>query len=145
MFNLFIWISSAVHITILIITIYALVRFIRSFLLLDDLDVWKISLHWFSRLRSTAGKFKKQKQVFFKKGVFRNFEKFTGKHLCQSLFFNKVVGLNPVTLLKKRLWNRCFLVYFARFLKTPFLKEHLRWLLLKKIFRIVSRFSCSFQ
>ena len=25
-----------------------------------------------------------------KKGVLRNFAKFTGKHLCQSLFFNKV-------------------------------------------------------
>ena len=30
-------------------------------------------------------------EVFCKKGVVRNFAKFTGKHLCQSLFFNKVV------------------------------------------------------
>ena len=29
--------------------------------------------------------------------VFRNFAKFTGKHLCQSLFFNKVAGLRPNT------------------------------------------------
>ena len=29
-------------------------------------------------------------EVFCKKGVLRNFAKFTGKHLCQSLFFNKV-------------------------------------------------------
>ena len=28
-------------------------------------------------------------EVFCKKGVLRNFEKFTGKQLCQSLFFNK--------------------------------------------------------
>ena len=28
-----------------------------------------------------------------KKGVLRNFAKFTGKHLCQSLFFDKVAGL----------------------------------------------------
>ena len=28
-------------------------------------------------------------EVFCKKGVFRNFAKFIGKHLCQSLFFNK--------------------------------------------------------
>ena len=28
-----------------------------------------------------------------KKGVLRNFTKFTGKQLCQSLFFNKVAGL----------------------------------------------------
>ena len=27
--------------------------------------------------------------MFCKKGVLRNFAKFTGKHLCQSLFFNK--------------------------------------------------------
>ena len=27
-----------------------------------------------------------------KKGFLRNFAKFTGKHLCQSLFFNKVAG-----------------------------------------------------
>ena len=32
-------------------------------------------------------------EVFRKKGVFRNFAKFTGKHLRQSLFFNKVAGL----------------------------------------------------
>ena len=41
-------------------------------------------------------------EVFCKTGVLRNFAKFTGKHLCQTLFFNKVAGLRPVTLLKKR-------------------------------------------
>ena len=30
--------------------------------------------------------------VFCKKGVLRNFAKFTGKHLYQSLYFNKVAG-----------------------------------------------------
>ena len=34
------------------------------------------------------------------------------------------------TLLKKRLWHRYFPVNFAKFLKTPFLTGHLRWLLL---------------
>ena len=42
-------------------------------------------------------------EVFCKKVVIRNFAKFTGKHLCQGVFFNKVVGLRDVTLLKKRL------------------------------------------
>ena len=46
-------------------------------------------------------------EVFCKKGVLRNFRKFTGKHLRQSLFFIKVAGL-----------------------RTPFLTEYLRWLLL---------------
>ena len=43
-------------------------------------------------------------EVFCKKGVLRNFTKFTGKHLCQSLLF------------------------FTFFLRTPFLTEHLCWL-----------------
>ena len=29
-----------------------------------------------------------------RKGVLRNFTNFTGKHLCQSLFFDKVEALN---------------------------------------------------
>ena len=55
-----------------------------------------------------------------KKGVLKNFTKFTGKHLCQSLFFNKIVGLRPATLLKKILWHRCFPLNFAKFLGTFF-------------------------
>ena len=37
----------------------------------------------------------------------------------------------PTILLKKRLCHRCFPVNFAEFPKTPFLTEHLQWLLLK--------------
>ena len=60
-----------------------------------------------------------------KEGVLRNFLKFTGKHLAQvfscefceisknSLFFNKVAGLGPTTLSKKRPWHRRFPVNFA--------------------------------
>ena len=58
------------------------------------------------------------------KGVLKNFTKFTGKHLCQSVFFNKE------TLLKKRLWHRYFPVDFVKFLRTPFFIEHLWWLVL---------------
>ena len=39
-----------------------------------------------------------------KKGVLRNLTKFTGKHLCQSLFFNKVTDLRPAALLNMRLF-----------------------------------------
>ena len=38
-----------------------------------------------------------------RKGVLIKLTKFTGKHLCQSLFFIEVVGLRPATLLRKRL------------------------------------------
>ena len=61
--------------------------------------------------------------VFCKKGVLRNFAKFIGKHLCQNLFFDKVAGLRPETLLKKRLCHRCFPMNFAEFLRTPFLQN----------------------
>ena len=56
-----------------------------------------------------------------RKDVLRNFAKFTGKYLCQSLFFNKVAGLRPATLLKKRLWHKCSPMNFAKFLRTPFI------------------------
>ena len=64
-----------------------------------------------------------------KNGVLRNFANFTGKNLCQSLFFNKVADLRPATLLKKRLWRSCFPVNFAKFLRTLFFTERLCWLL----------------
>ena len=34
-------------------------------------------------------------EVFCSKDVLRNFTKSTGKHLCQSLFLNKVAGFRP--------------------------------------------------
>ena len=42
-----------------------------------------------------------------KKGVLKNFAKFTGKPVPEPIF-NKVAGLRPATLLKKILWHRCF-------------------------------------
>ena len=44
-----------------------------------------------------------------KKGFLKYFAKFTGKHLCQSLFFNKVVGLRSCE--------------FCEFFKDTFLTE----------------------
>ena len=41
-----------------------------------------------------------------------------------------LVKLRPATLLKKRFRQRCFPVNFAKFLRTAFLIEHQRWLLL---------------
>ena len=42
-------------------------------------------------------------EVFCKKRALRSFAKFTGKHLCWSIFLSKVAGGRPATLLKKRL------------------------------------------
>ena len=49
------------------------------------------------------------------------FANFTRKHLFESPFFNKVAGLKPAVLLKKRLWSKFSPVNFAKFSKTPFL------------------------
>ena len=59
--------------------------------------------------------------VFCKKGFLKSFTKSTGKHLCWSIFFNKVGSLRPSSLLKKRLRHQCFPVNFAEFLRTLFL------------------------
>ena len=40
--------------------------------------------------------------------------------------------IRPATLFKKRVWHSCFPVNFAKFLRTTFIIEHLRWLLHKK-------------
>ena len=69
-----------------------------------------------------------------KMGALRNFAKVTGKHLSQSLFFNKVAGVRSANLLKMSLWHRYFPVNFAKFLRTLFLTDHLWWPLLQ-IFR----------
>ena len=75
-------------------------------------------------------------QVFCKEIVARNYAKLTVKQLCQSLFFNKVARLRPASLLKKRLWHRCFSVNFVKFLRTLFFIELLWWLLLNELFYI---------
>ena len=67
-------------------------------------------------------------EVFCKKGGFRKFAKFLGKHLCQSPFFNKVAGL-PVN--------------FVKFLRTSFFIEHLWWMLLFPV-ETVSSFALPF-
>ena len=37
---------------------------------------------------------------------------------------------------KKGIWHRCFPVSFAKFLRTPFVTKHLRWLLLNIYFSV---------
>ena len=58
-----------------------------------------------------------QRRRSVKKGAVRNFAKFTGKQLCQSLFFNKVAGLE-----------------FCKISKSMFLQNTSRRLLLLYLF-----------
>ena len=46
------------------------------------------------------------------------FRKIHRKTPVPSFFVNKVAGLRPATLLKKRLWHRSFPVNFVKFLRT---------------------------
>ena len=59
-----------------------------------------------------------------KKGVLRSFKKFTGKHLCQSLFFNKVAG-RPANFIKKGTLAQVFSCEFCEFSKNTSFTEHL--------------------
>ena len=49
--------------------------------------------------------------------------------MLESLF-NKVAGLKASNFIKKIFQQRRFSVHLAKFLRTPFFKEHLQWLLL---------------
>ena len=58
-----------------------------------------------------------------KKGVLRNFAKFTGKHLCQSLFFNEVAG-GACNFIKKEILAPVFSCEFCEIPKNTFFTEH---------------------
>ena len=62
-------------------------------------------------------------EVFCKKKVLRNFEKFTGKHLCESLFFNKVEACN---FIKKETLAQVFSCEFREISKNTSFTEHIR-------------------
>ena len=62
-------------------------------------------------------------EVFCKKRFLRNVAKFTGKLLCQSLFFNKVAGWGLQLYFKKQLWHKYFPLNLAKFLRTPVLQN----------------------
>ena len=66
-----------------------------------------------------------------KKGVLKNFLKFIGKHLYQSLFCNKVAGLRPATFLKKEALVQVFSCEFCEIFKNIFFIETSGRLLLK--------------
>ena len=62
-------------------------------------------------------------QLFCKK-VLKNPAKSLGKHLCQSLVFNKVAGLQPGTLFKKDAAALVFSRVSCKFFKNTFLIDY---------------------
>ena len=51
------------------------------------------------------------------------FCKFLRKIFVLQSLFNKVAGLKTCNFINKRLQHKCFLVKFAKFLRTPFLQN----------------------
>ena len=114
----------------------------------------------FSFITETA----EQSPEMLKKRIFKNFPKFTGKHLCQSLFFNKVAGLKLylkkalAQVLSSEFCSAKFLtikivLYFTEHLWTAapvqtnssrtsvaYSVKHLRWSALRKKLTVKSRY-----
>ena len=76
--------------------------------------------------------------VFCEKDVLRNFAKFTGKHLCQSLFFNKVAGgacnfIKKETLAQVFSCELCEISKYTSFYRTPLAAASAIWTLIVEL------------
>ena len=84
---------------------FVLVLWVTNLTILHDIFSVNTVFYWWETYRSS------RPEVFCEKGVLGNFTKITWKHLCQSLFFNKIAGVRPAILLKNRLWHRFFILW----------------------------------
>ena len=73
---------------------------------------------------------KQPPEVFCKKRCSWNFRKFHRKAPVLESLFNNVAGLQACNFIKKILQHRCFPMKFAKFLRTPILKNIFERLLL---------------
>ena len=66
--------------------------------------------------------------MLLKIGVLKNFVKFTGKHLCQSPFFNKVAGgaTEACNFIKKETLAQVLFCEFLEISKNTFFIEYLQ-------------------
>ena len=67
-------------------------------------------------------------EVFYKRSFLRNFTKFTGEHCARVYILIKFQA--ACNFFKKDTQAQVYSCEFGQFLRTPFLTEHLRWLLL---------------
>ena len=81
-------------------------------------------------------------QVFYEKGVLRNFAKFIGKQLCQSPFSNPVAGQRPEAwnFIKKEALAQVFSCKFCEISKNTFYYRTHLWSVKKerKFFKLAS-------
>ena len=69
--------------------------------------------------------YRKQPPEVFCKKVFSEISQNSPGNTCARASFLMKLQAPPATLLKKRLWYRCILVNFAKFLRTPFSETRL--------------------
>ena len=96
-------------------------------------------------------------EVFCKKIDFKNFAKFTGKHLCWNLFFNKIAGFSSpenirklkvsvYSFIRKETPTQPFSCEFCEIFKNTFSIEHI-WVLIllwgfPNIFGVILNICC---
>ena len=76
-------------------------------------------------------------QIKAAKVVLKNFAKFTGKQLCQSLFFNKVAGLNFSGLFQKQTLVQLFSFELCGI--SPFLQYTTATVFVQDVFKVLSK------
>ena len=96
---------------------YDIQTFFFHYKLQADILFWPISVHI-----TSVGQ-KQPPEVFCKKGVLKNFAKFTGKSTCARVSFLIKLTYRPAILLKKKHWHRCFPVNFVKVLRSSFLNN----------------------
>ena len=94
-------------------------NFCKPFIGFSHLLFTKIIVCFLRIIKSS--KFQKQPpEVFYEKGVLKNFVKYTRKHLCLGLFFNKASGLQ-----KKEFLAQAFSCEFYENFKNTFFKNEI--------------------
>ena len=76
---------------------------------------------------------KQAPEVFYKKGLYKNFAIFK-ENTSVGVSFNKAAVPQAYNIIKNRFQNRCFPVNIANYLRTPILKNSWKPLLLLHLF-----------
>ena len=83
---------------------------------------WDMEIFMGEKCQNISKRKSSHQRCSIKKGVLRNFIKFTGKHLCQRSFFNKVAGL-ACNFIKKESLTQVFSCEFCEISKNTFLQN----------------------
>ena len=111
-------------------TLETLEKVVLSVMQEGEINLFSESSQWehLSGFQMIIGSRSSHQSSSITKGVFRNFPKFTGKHLWQSLFLIRLQasGFRPGTLLKKETLVQVLSCESCEIAKNTFFKEHLR-------------------